>query len=110
MLITLYHGTSNEAADGILESGQINGPVYLTANRECAEDVYVYEWEDEGALVTVEVDTDDLPDWGWRVDMEKLNTAPQIAEAIERGMDVYCKASIPVERLEVERITNPLTQ
>lgn len=40
-MATLFHGTSDEAADAIRAAGFINGPVFLTPSKAAAEE-YAY--------------------------------------------------------------------
>ncbi|WP_299076314.1 hypothetical protein [uncultured Paraglaciecola sp.] len=53
--VTLYHGTSEENADMIRESGFIEGPVFLTPCRDDAE-----EYSDGGEVFAVSVNSDIL--------------------------------------------------
>lgn len=51
----LYHGTSYENAIAIQESGIINGPVFMTANRNAAGD-----YAGDGEVLEVYVDESEL--------------------------------------------------
>lgn len=85
--MTLYHGTSNEAAESIKRQGILRGPVYMTPERELAES-YIFEWESTGVVIELDVPVDML-----RTDMECLNDDP----GVESASSVFCPVAVAAE-------------
>lgn len=88
MKVTLYHGTSNEAAEEIQADGELLGPVYMTPSREVAER-YVFDWDDAGVIVEISIDIADLS-----VDMETRNDVISVEDAIGSGAAVFSKRAV----------------
>lgn len=81
----LYHGTTHEGLAGMMADGVVNGPVYLTARRDVAEDY------SGGVVLQFDVDTSTL-----EMDTEGRDfDGEDIGEWIRSGGSVYVSASLP---------------
>ena len=94
-MTTLYHGTLTEYAESIKADGIIHGPVYMTTNRELAEE-YVLGNDESGVVIAIEL-TEGMV---LHTDMETLNEDPGIEFALEAGMAVYTESDIDVSGAE----------
>ena len=107
-LVTVYHGTSEEAAAGIRADDRIDGPVSVTPRRDVAEEYA--DIDDDGNYVVFELE---VPREFLRVDRESFDSE-DIAEALDAGAPLYTEQSIALRRAPDPRIlrqgTPPVTE
>jgi hypothetical protein len=90
----LYHGTTKENYELIKSNNTLNSPVYLTPNRETAED-YAGNNSSDFVIIEVELDIEDLTYDSEFVSepcvSESLNAGSVVSETdiLITGCDVY---------------------
>lgn len=91
-MTTLYHGTTIENFEQIIESGELIGPVYFSATFEKAAE-YALNNDPNGVVIAVEFDGDLKPD------NESLYW-DSADDAIENGGEVYTDSNVSIEDAE----------
>jgi len=81
--ITLYHGTTNEAAEQILKCGYIQSPAYFTPKEENAHDYGGYVFE-------IDIDIEKI-----NVDTESYNS-DDVQEALEDGASFFINERVMI--------------
>lgn len=87
-MATLYHGTTIENFEQIIESGELIGPVYFSATLDKAAE-YALSNDPNGVVIAVDFDGDLMPD------NESLYW-DSADEAIENGAEVYTNCNVSV--------------
>lgn len=99
--IVLFHGTSLQNAESILQSGFFPGSVYLTPRVEVARE-YAYQGDDEEDLAVVEVR---VPLGDLSIDNESYD-GQDLREALRGGQSLYADArSVQVDRIVSFRVS-----
>ena len=90
MKATLYHGTTKEGYEGIIESGFICGKAYFTPDYTMAE-AYAFDNDGEnGVVIEVEIDTNEL-----QIDMESYD-GDNLEKALAENVSVYTNNDVQV--------------
>ena len=94
--MTMYHGTTKENYSKIVKTNTLNAPVYLTPNKNTAED---YAANNSADYMVIEIDVDEslfIADGEFVSGMEE----DWIAESLENG-SIYVDTDIDIKNADV---------
>lgn len=94
--ITLYHGTTGEAAESIKADGFIYGPAYFSPSRDGAENYATLNDFDAGRAVIIKIE---LPLNILNIDNESYN-GDDLETALQEEIAVYVDGNVSIENAE----------